>query len=201
MPNKTQFEEEKPMPCDFSNRLRERRRAMGMTMRELAEKVGVSEAAVGMWETGKRNISDVWLAKLSEVLGCSANDILGYSPDEGKGDPRFSARFHYLRVRSGFTQTQMANILTKIGAYNISRSAVSLWESGARMPSRDNLETISDYFNVPMDYLLGKVDDPTSAFSSQSEMVEVAEAFQKMTPGERENALQILKIAFPARFK
>ena len=46
-------------------------------MKELGEKVGVTEAAIGYYETGKRKVNYEMLLKLSEALDCSVADILG----------------------------------------------------------------------------------------------------------------------------
>ena len=40
----------------------------------------------------------------------------------------------------------------------ISKSSVNMYERGEREPSFETLEVIADYFNVDMDYLLGKSD-------------------------------------------
>lgn len=38
----------------------------------------------------------------------------------------------------------------------VSRSTVAMWETGGAQPDNDMLLLLSDYFNVPTDYLLGK---------------------------------------------
>ena len=40
----------------------------------------------------------------------------------------------------------------------VAESAVSMWELGRRRPDYETLEAIADYFNVDMNYLLGKSD-------------------------------------------
>lgn len=62
----------------------------------------------------------------------------------------FSTVFKELRMKSGLTQQEMADKL------DISRSSVGMYESGDREPSFELLESIADYFNVDMNYLLGK---------------------------------------------
>lgn len=42
----------------------------------------------------------------------------------------------------------------------ISQSSLSLWKSGKVQPSRDALDKLAAYFDVPVDYLLGKIDNP-----------------------------------------
>ena len=39
---------------------------------------------------------------------------------------------------------------------NLSKSAISMYESGTREPDHETTERIADYFNVDVDYLLGR---------------------------------------------
>lgn len=63
--------------------------------------------------------------------------------------------FKQLRVASGLTQVEMAE---KLG---ISRSTIGMYETGAREPDFEVLELIADFFNVDIDYLLGRTDKTT----------------------------------------
>lgn len=57
--------------------LREIRKSKGMTMKQLGNLVGVTESAIGLWETGKREPNQEMLLKLGEALDCSVLDIMG----------------------------------------------------------------------------------------------------------------------------
>lgn len=113
----------------------------------------------------------------------------------------FGERLKYLRTRHGLSQTTMAAILSSISDVKISRSTVGMWESGQRMPSRESLEALSDHFNVPMDYLLGREDDPTSSgLPSFPEISEIAQASRFMTEDQRDLLLRWAKLTFPEAF-
>lgn len=43
--------------------------------------------------------------------------------------------------------------------FGVSQSTVGNWESGTRQPKTDVLEKIAEYFNVSVDYLLGRTED------------------------------------------
>lgn len=113
----------------------------------------------------------------------------------------FRDRFIYLRKRSGFSQQEMADVLSSISGARISRTTVSMWEAGHRMPSRESLEAIADHFNVPMDYLLGREDDTTSAPELSPEITMIARAGARMTPEKRADMLKILKTIYPEEFE
>ncbi len=57
-----------------------------------------------------------------------------------------------LRVEKELTQEKMAKI------FNVGLSTVSMWERGERIPRPKILQEICDYFNVDMDYLMGRSD-------------------------------------------
>lgn len=58
-------------------RLKQLREELNMTQKELADKLGISRAAVGLYEQGKRNVDNDTLLKLSEIFNASADYLLG----------------------------------------------------------------------------------------------------------------------------
>ncbi len=64
-----------------------------------------------------------------------------------------SEKLYKLRKQSGLSQEQLAERL------NVSRQAVSKWETGTSLPESDKLIAISDFFNVPLDNLLREADE------------------------------------------
>ena len=61
-------------------------------------------------------------------------------------------RIFILRTENSLTQEQMAKIF-KVGI-----STISMWEKGERIPRPKLLQELCDYFNVDMDYLMGRSD-------------------------------------------
>ena len=76
-----------------------------------------------------------------------------------------SEKLYQLRKNSGLSQEQLAEQL------NVSRQAISKWESGTAVPESEKLITISNYFGVSVDYLL-KDDDEDKAKATVSVMEE-----------------------------
>lgn len=55
--------------------IRDIRKSRHMTMKELGKKIGVSESAVQLYETGKRRIDYELMLKISEALDCEVLDL------------------------------------------------------------------------------------------------------------------------------
>lgn len=65
-------------------RIREARRAAGLTQEDLARSVGVSRSAVAQWETGRSGQVGGNLARIAAVLRVSVEHLLtGGAPDGG----------------------------------------------------------------------------------------------------------------------
>lgn len=59
--------------------IREKRLSLGMTMKEVADKVGVSEATISRWESGEiSNMRRGAISALAKALNISPNEIMGW---------------------------------------------------------------------------------------------------------------------------
>ena len=67
----------------------------------------------------------------------------------------FAQNLATLRKNVGISQKALASIL------GISDAAVNMLEKEKRLPSFEILLALADYFNVSIDYLVGRSDDPT----------------------------------------
>ena len=57
-------------------------------------------------------------------------------------------RIFTLRTQAGISQQRLADDL------KLSRRAVSLWETGRRIPDIQSVLLLADYFQVSLDYLI-----------------------------------------------
>ena len=64
-------------------------------------------------------------------------------------------RLKEIRKQRGVTQLKLAMDL------NISQNTISRYETGEREADYTTLIRLADYFNVSLDYLLERTDDPT----------------------------------------
>ncbi|WP_270913698.1 LexA family protein [Allofournierella sp. CML151] len=63
----------------FPQRLKQLRKEMGLSQKSLSEHLGVTQQAVGKWETGRSSPDPTTLARLAELLETSADYLLGIS--------------------------------------------------------------------------------------------------------------------------
>lgn len=75
-------------------------------------------------------------------------------------------RIRYLRQQANLTQAQLGKLL------DCSSSTVSLYEGGQRSPDTTMLVRLADVFDVSVDYLLGRVSDPTRKSVMEPEPLE-----------------------------
>lgn len=94
----------------FSRSLKARRKALGMTQRDLADKISYSEKAVSKWESGVALPPSALLPTLSAILGVSIDELL-----MGKNEIRY-----YLGIDGGASKTEFllvnseGNVINKL---------------------------------------------------------------------------------------
>lgn len=62
----------------------------------------------------------------------------------------FAERLKTLRLSKNYTRKELSRLI------GISESSINMYERGEREPNFETLELIADFFNVDMNYLLGK---------------------------------------------
>lgn len=68
----------------------------------------------------------------------------------------FKTRIRQLRENKELTQEELAKVI------GVSRATLASWEIGRREPDFETASKIADFFDVSVDYLLGRTDDPRS---------------------------------------
>lgn len=66
----------------------------------------------------------------------------------------FSERIKLLREERGLTQSALGEII------GVKRFSIYSYEKGRACPDMRGLIALADYFNVSMDYLAGRTDNP-----------------------------------------
>ncbi|MBU2702618.1 transcriptional regulator with XRE-family HTH domain [Sporomusaceae bacterium BoRhaA] len=67
---------------------------------------------------------------------------------------KFSERLKALRTAKNLSHAALGN---KLG---VSKALIGHWETGFRLPSLEVANALADYFDVSIDYLVGKSDKP-----------------------------------------
>ena len=89
-----------------------------------------------------------------------------------------------LRKKNKMTQAQVAEVL------DVSRQAISNWETGAVLPSTDNLKSLSRLYQVPADSLL---NDDTDLFAGSVEKTaENDNTTSKFSPLKKRRAIILI---------
>lgn len=80
------------------------------------------------------------------------------------------------------SQQKMAEIL------QVSRSTIGMWETGASDPDTDALKNIADYFNVSIDYVLGRyspLENQVNSFDISEEERTFLSRFRRLDARDR----------------
>lgn len=100
----------------------------------------------------------------------------------------FATRLKELRTEAKLTQQDLADTI------KVSKSTISMYENGKRLPEYETLEAIADYFNVDMDYLTGKSD--YEDLHSHAMNVTIRKRDGTVLPYQREKISAIIEKAF-----
>lgn len=134
------------------NRLRALRKEHNLKQSDLSNKLGVTQASLSGWETGKYEIDNKTLIALSNFFGVSVDYLLGNDTAFESSPPPslFGERIKELRKSHRLTMKKLGELI------GVAQNTVSNWENGKRQPDYGTLTFLAEYFNVSTDYLLGK---------------------------------------------
>ncbi|WP_459195782.1 helix-turn-helix domain-containing protein [Wukongibacter baidiensis] len=145
----------------FGQNIKRLREEYGLSQAELAEKLSVSEATINFFETDKRPPTYKVLNKILDLFNISADDLLGYNTI----DPiTFGKRLGKLRLERSMTMDELGAIL------NLKRYNISNYENGKRVPNLETVYHMAEYFQVSIDYLLGRVNNKSTSFSAEKDV-------------------------------
>ena len=99
----------------------------------------------------------------------------------------FPQRLMLLRHEHNVTQEELGEVL------GVSKGSVSKYEKGTAKPTYKNLWELADYFNVSVDYLIGKSDAFQADPVDQEFINEVVSLFDELDHEQKESMLEFLK--------
>ena len=95
----------------------------------------------------------------------------------------FNTRLRELRLSVDMSQNEFAKAL------GLSKSSVNMYERGEREPGIEMLETIADFFNVDMDYLLGKASIVNKTLANAENVIKLSSTDEQTNLTSSEEAL------------
>lgn len=135
------------------NKINSLRQEKNLTLKELADILGVSEATVSRWENGKSDIRGKNLKKLSDFFDVSESYLLGYIEI-----PSLPNRLRELRKEKKLSIEQLS---TKVGIDEGRIIALESREDFKNIKKNDayysDVKKLADFFNTTIDYLEGRV--------------------------------------------
>ncbi|MCG8498932.1 MAG: helix-turn-helix domain-containing protein [Firmicutes bacterium] len=106
---------------------------------------------------------------------------------------KFGRILKQLREQKELTQEQLGKII------NLSKANISKYELGRLEPNMETLNQIATFFNVSIDYLLGRTDHPETIIKKtglENIYLAVAKKMQdqQIPPEDIEKALQVVRM-------
>lgn len=139
----------------IGKRIKLQRKHVGLTQEALAEKLGYrNKTSITKIENGTNDIPQSKLYAFANALDTSVSYLIGWHEDENSNSSTnvFPIRFKTLRAEKKLTQQILSDKL------KISKSSINMYERGEREPGFATLISIADFFDVDIDYLLGRQD-------------------------------------------
>ena len=116
---------------NISERIKQRRKELGLTLQDIGDKIGVAKATVQRYESGDiQNVGLDKIANLASVLGVTPGWLVGWE--------------------NNLSVAELSEIT------GISRSILYDYEKGNVEPTMTKLIAIADYFNVDVGWLIGR---------------------------------------------
>lgn len=136
-------------------RLKELREESGETQAEVANYLGLSDQAITYYEAGKREPTLRNLKKLAGHFNVSVDELIADIETEPMQKRKPMSNLQKLRVERGMTLDELSN------ETEINRVTISQYERNARRKSLGNFIKLADYYDVSLDYLFDRTNEPT----------------------------------------
>ena len=146
----------------IGERIKQRRIELGLSVDEVAEKLGKNRATVYRYESNEiENLPVGTLEPLAKILETTPAQLMGWDDDESQASDERTKRLRKAVENSGYSQTQLCEIT------GINKGALSSYLSGRYYPKQQAIEKLSEALNVPIFWLMGY--DTESDSDSQEE--------------------------------
>ena len=143
---------------NIGNVIKERRKELNLSLKDIAEKLNVSESLISRYESGEvKNMGIDKIIPLSEILQIEVNEFLENTKFSTKKkkislkEIEIANRLKELRNKNNLTLQEVANIMKVVGKVTIQK-----YENGdiSNIPV-DNIESLAKIYNVTPAYIMG----------------------------------------------
>ena len=132
-----------------SNIYKKARQATGLTQLEVSKRLNINRSSISKWESGSSIPDPALLPKIAKLYNVTTDYLLGLD----NFDTNITTSNTIPRIkelRGAHTQDYIAKQL------GLNRQTYRNYENGDRQADYATLMHIADYFNVSIDYLLGR---------------------------------------------
>ena len=113
------------------------RKQKGLTQKELAQKTGVAESTLALWESGRRTCSERYIAPLAQALECTI-EVLTANAENVTISRRISdersaplPKANAIHLHRKLCDLSVKNLAQKMGT---TTNTINLWENGKVVP-------------------------------------------------------------------
>ncbi|WP_432408858.1 helix-turn-helix domain-containing protein [Wukongibacter sp. M2B1] len=152
----------------FGDKLKRLREEKGLTQAELGEMFSVSEAAIYFCESNKRPPTYQLLNKFARYFNVTPQYLLGY---DNIDKAILGNRLKELREKFFLTQHDFGGII------NIPQNTISNYEKGKSFPNIETIYLIADYFDISIDYLVGRTGRKELIFVEDKKLQEIGKQY------------------------
>lgn len=100
----------------------------------------------------------------------------------------FKIRLTLLRKEKKLTQTELAERM------GVNKATISKYEKGIASPSYEMLWNLAEFFDVSVDYLIGRSNSFNGDPKLNKEISEIVKLFDSMTDEEKEKTIKMIRI-------
>ena len=191
----------------FNITLKKLREEANLSQYALAPLLKVSQSTIGNWESGIRVPDATMLCTIANFFNVSVDYLLGREKqqDEFIGQSfevsekkELSIRLKELRKQQNITQKDISDYL------QTSQQTYSRYEKGQREPDIATIIKLADFFNVSVDYLLGRENNTALLSLSEPSLnvkPEYQRIFERLSSEAKENMLELMAVFSKASIK
>lgn len=153
----------------LGNNIKRLRKSRKMTQQDLSQILHVSQQTIGAWETNRVIPGSDTLLTLSDFFGVPTDQLLGREKLNSN-----NVNILYINIKNLATERDIS--LAQIERdLHFSNGLISSWKNS--QASQDKLSALADYFNVSVDYILGRDTDVSSDNTLRLNIIKLRESY------------------------